>query len=132
MLGISIGDVLIVTHWRLSTLTQYLTWFGKSPTSMREVRLLEIEKGYNKYMEEENHMHSTQLTALAAAAMAARLLQIERECREIARRIRERERRAAMVRQDPQNMAPIMPLHVLPLCSKWVMSCSTCTKWKHM
>jgi hypothetical protein len=97
---------------------------------MREVRLLEIEKGYNKYMEEENHMHSTQLTALAAAAMAARLLQIERECREIARRIRERERRAAMVRQDPQNMAPIMPLHVLPLCSKWVMSCSTCTKWK--
>ena len=75
-------------------------------------------------------MHSTQLTALAAAAMAARLLQIERECREIARRIREKERRAAMVRQDPQNMAPIMPLHVRPLCTKWVMSCSTCPKWK--
>jgi len=27
-------------------------------------------------------------------------------------------------------MAPIMPLHVRPLCTKWVMSCSTCTKWK--
>jgi len=42
---------------------------------------LEIEKGYNKYMEEEDYIHSTQLTALfgapAAAAMAARLLPLQ-------------------------------------------------------
>ena len=41
------GDVLIFAHRRGSTLTQYLTWFGKSPTSTRESPYyLEIEKEY--------------------------------------------------------------------------------------
>jgi len=32
--------------WRLSTLTQYLTWFGKSPTSTGEVHIIrDIDKG---------------------------------------------------------------------------------------
>jgi hypothetical protein len=31
------GGVLIFAQRRLSTLTQYFTWFGKSPTSTREV-----------------------------------------------------------------------------------------------
>jgi len=41
------GDVLIVVYWRLSTLTQYLTRFGKPPASWKRSILLEIEKGYN-------------------------------------------------------------------------------------
>ena len=47
LLGNLIDDVLIVAYWRLSTLTQYLMWFGKIPTSMEEEPiLLEIEKRY--------------------------------------------------------------------------------------
>jgi hypothetical protein len=34
------GGVLIVAHWRLSTLTQYLTWFGKSSTSTGDVHII--------------------------------------------------------------------------------------------
>jgi hypothetical protein len=57
LLGIPAGDVLIFAQRRVSTLTQYFTWFGKLPTSTRESPYyLEIEKGYNKYMEED---HST-------------------------------------------------------------------------
>jgi len=40
LMGISTGDVLIVAHWRLSTLTQYLMWFCKSPTSTGEVHFI--------------------------------------------------------------------------------------------
>ena len=40
IVGIPTGDVLIIAHWRLSTLTQYLTWFDKSPTSMGEVHII--------------------------------------------------------------------------------------------
>jgi len=36
LLGILTGDVLIFAQRRLSTLTQYFTWFGKSPTSTGE------------------------------------------------------------------------------------------------
>ncbi|KAJ6915926.1 hypothetical protein NC652_018557 [Populus alba x Populus x berolinensis] len=35
--GIPTGDVLIFALGRASTLTQYLTWFGKPPTSTGEV-----------------------------------------------------------------------------------------------
>jgi hypothetical protein len=56
--------------------TQYLTWFGKSPTSTGEVHTIrDREKIQYTYMEEEDHIHSTQLlaliAALAATAMAA-------------------------------------------------------------
>jgi len=34
------GSVLIVVHWRLSTLTQYFTCFDKSPISTREVHFI--------------------------------------------------------------------------------------------
>jgi len=34
------GDVLIVAHWRLNTLAQYFTWFGKSLTSTGEVHFI--------------------------------------------------------------------------------------------
>ena len=34
------GGVLIVAQRKLSTLTQYLTWFDKSPTSTREVNII--------------------------------------------------------------------------------------------
>jgi len=40
LLGIPTGDVLLVAHWRLSTLTHYLTWFGKSPTSRGEINII--------------------------------------------------------------------------------------------
>jgi len=54
-------------------------WFGKLPTSTGEAHIIrDIEMIQYKYMEEEDHIHSTQLpsliVALAAAAMVARLL----------------------------------------------------------
>jgi len=69
------SDVLIVAYWRLSTLTQYLTWFGKPPTSTGEVHIIRDRKRIQyKYMEEENHFTQTLLpahiVALAAAAIA--------------------------------------------------------------
>jgi hypothetical protein len=64
----------------LSTLTQYLTWFGKTAyIHGRESILLEIRERI--YMEEEDHFTQTLLpaliVALAAAAMAARLLPLQ-------------------------------------------------------
>jgi hypothetical protein len=65
------------------TETQYLTWFGKTAyIHGRESILLEIrEMIQNKYMEEEDHFTQTLLptliAALAAAAMAARLLPLQ-------------------------------------------------------
>ena len=59
LLGNPTGDVLIFAHWRLSTLTQYLTWFGKSSISMVEVHIIrDREMIQYKYMEEEDHIHS--------------------------------------------------------------------------
>ena len=53
---ITIGDVLIIAHRRAITLTQYLTWFGKSPTSTGESILLEINREmFTTHMEEEDH-----------------------------------------------------------------------------
>jgi hypothetical protein len=56
--------------------TQYLTWFSKSSTSTREVHIIRDRKRIQyTYIEEEDHIHSTQLlaliAALAATAMAA-------------------------------------------------------------
>jgi hypothetical protein len=65
---------------RGSTLTQYLTWFGKTAYIHGRVIVLEIEKGLQYiHVEEEDYIHSTQLifAALAAAAMAARLLPLQ-------------------------------------------------------
>jgi len=68
------GGVLIVAHWRLSTLTQYLTWFGKSPTSTGEVHIIrDRERIQYKYMEEEDHFTQTLLPALITALAAAAL-----------------------------------------------------------
>ena len=44
LLGIPTSDVLIIAYWRLNILTQYLTWFGKSPTSMGEAIWLYRER----------------------------------------------------------------------------------------
>jgi len=53
------GGVLIVAHWRLSTLTQYFTWFGKSPISTGESHCIrDRERITTQYMEEEDHIHS--------------------------------------------------------------------------
>jgi len=69
MLGILTGDVLIVAHWRLSTLIQYLTWFGKSPTSTGEVDIIrDREREQYRYMEEEDYIHSTLLPLLSHTA----------------------------------------------------------------
>ena len=69
------GGVLIFAQRRRSTLTQYLTWFGKTANIHgRESILLEIEKGNNTntwYMEEEDHFTQTQLPALFAALATA-------------------------------------------------------------
>jgi hypothetical protein len=53
MLGIPTGDVLIFAHWRLSTLTQYLTWFSKPPTSTGEAIALYRERTRFTTIEEE-------------------------------------------------------------------------------
>ena len=66
MLGIPTGDVLIVAHWRLSTLIQYLTWFDKSPTSTGEVDIIrDREREQHRYMEEEDHIYSTLFSLLS-------------------------------------------------------------------
>ena len=60
------GSVLIVAHWRPSTLTQYFTWFGKSPTSTGESILLETyRERITTHMEEEDHFTQTQLSLLS-------------------------------------------------------------------
>ena len=75
------SDVLIIAQRRLSTLTQYLTWLGKSPTSTAESILLEIEKVYktNTWRRRITSLYSTpsSLAALAATAMVARLLSLQ-------------------------------------------------------
>jgi hypothetical protein len=66
LLGTPTGNVLIVAHWRLSTPTQYLTWFGKPPTSTGEVDIIrDREKEQHRYMEEEDHIHSTLFSLLS-------------------------------------------------------------------
>ena len=68
MLGNPTGNVLIIAQWRASTLTQYLTWFDKSPTSTGESILFrDKERITTQYMEEEDHFTQTQLPALSAA-----------------------------------------------------------------
>jgi hypothetical protein len=60
LFGIPTGDVLIVVNWRLSTVIQYLTWFGKPPTfTGEELILLEIDREeITIHMEEEDHFLS--------------------------------------------------------------------------
>jgi hypothetical protein len=72
------GGVLIFAQGRLSTLTQYFTWFGKSPTSTGESILLEIyRERITTYMEEEDHFTQTQLPALL---LHLQLLQWQQGC----------------------------------------------------
>lgn len=53
-------DVLIVTRWRLSTLTQHLTWFDKQFTSTGEFYFIRDRKKIQyKYMKENNHFTQT-------------------------------------------------------------------------
>ena len=50
------GDVLIFAHRKGSTLTQYLTWFDKSPISTGESILFrDKERIQNKYMKKEDY-----------------------------------------------------------------------------
>jgi len=66
MLEILTGDILMVVHWRLNILTQYLIWFGKPPTSTGEVDIIkDREREQHRYMEEEDHIHSTLLSLLS-------------------------------------------------------------------
>ena len=59
MLGNPTGDGLMITHWKLSILIQYLKWFGKLPTSTEEVHIIrDRERIQNTYMEEEDYIHS--------------------------------------------------------------------------
>jgi len=59
------GGVLIVAHRRLSTLRHNILRGSANCLHSRErFILLEIEKGYNKYMEEEDYIHSTLLPTL--------------------------------------------------------------------
>jgi hypothetical protein len=74
--GIPTGDVLIFAHWRLSTLTKYLTWFGKPPTSTGEAITLYRENTRFTTIEEEDSSPLWQLStslyfSLLSAAMAA-------------------------------------------------------------
>jgi len=56
LLGIPTGDVLIFAHWRLSTLTQCLTWFGKPFISTGEAISLYRERTrFTTIEEEESH-----------------------------------------------------------------------------
>ena len=57
------GGVLIVAHRRVSTLTQYFTWFGKTAyIHGRESILLEIyRERITTYMEEEDHFTPSSL-----------------------------------------------------------------------
>jgi hypothetical protein len=75
LLGIMTGDVLIIAHLRLSTLTQYLIWFGKPPTSTGEVICLYRERTRFTTIEEDDHpLFATlnlTLVSLCSATMAA-------------------------------------------------------------
>jgi len=53
LLGIPTGDVLMIAYWKLSTLTQYLTWFDKSPTSTGKAIWLYRERTIFTTIEEE-------------------------------------------------------------------------------
>jgi len=81
LLGIPTGDVLIISYWRLRTLTQYLTWFGKSPTSMGESILLEIEKEYktNTWRRRITSLYSTPNShcCTCSCCNGSRLLQLQ-------------------------------------------------------
>ena len=65
------------------TETQYLTWFGKTAYihGRESILFRDRERITTQYMEEEDHFTQTQLpalfAALAAAAMAARLLPLQ-------------------------------------------------------
>jgi len=48
---------MIIAHRRLSTLTQYLTWFGKSPTSTGEIDIIRDRERIQHT--KEDHIHST-------------------------------------------------------------------------
>jgi len=48
---------MIIAQRRLSTLTQYLTWFGKSSTSTGEIDIIRDRKRIQHT--EKDHIHST-------------------------------------------------------------------------
>ena len=52
--------VTIIALRRLSTLTQYLTWFGKSPTSTGEINIIRDRERVQHT--EEDHIHSTPIS----------------------------------------------------------------------
>jgi len=60
------SGVLILLIWRVSTLTQYWTWFGKTAYIHRRESILfrDRERITIQYMEEEDHFTQTQLPAL--------------------------------------------------------------------
>jgi len=67
---------LIFAHWRLSTLTQYLTWFGKPPTSTGEAIALYRKRTRFTTIEEEESSPLYQLStsfyfSLLSAVMVA-------------------------------------------------------------
>jgi hypothetical protein len=51
---------MIIAQRRLSTLTQYLTWFGKSPTSTGEIDIIRDRERIQHT--EEDHIHSTSIS----------------------------------------------------------------------
>jgi len=51
---------MIIVQRRLSTLTQYLTWFGKSPTSTGEIDIIRDRERIQHT--EEDHIHSTPIS----------------------------------------------------------------------
>jgi len=51
---------MIIAQRRLSTLTQYLTWFGKSPTSTGEINIIRDRERIQHA--EEDHIHSTPIS----------------------------------------------------------------------
>jgi len=51
---------MIIAQRRLSTLTQYLTWFGKSPTSTGEIDIIRDRERIQHT--EEDHIHSTPIS----------------------------------------------------------------------
>jgi hypothetical protein len=51
---------MIIAQRRLSTLTQYLTWFGKSPTSTGEINIIRDRERIQHT--EEDHIHSTPIS----------------------------------------------------------------------
>jgi hypothetical protein len=51
---------MIIAQRRLSTLTQYLTWFDKSPTSTGEINIIRDRERIQHT--EEDHIHSTPIS----------------------------------------------------------------------